>query len=240
MKFNPIYEDEDIIAFNKPSGMLSIPDRYNSELPNLYKEVSPHHGQLFLVHRIDKDTSGLMCFAKHEQSHKYMSQLFENRQIEKYYRALVHGHPLQPSGSITAPIAEHLTHKGRMVVQPKGRASRTDYETVESWKGYALLRLQLHTGRTHQIRVHLQFLGHPIVCDPFYGDGKPLLLSSIKKRYKHSGGLEEEERPLLARLALHASELIFTNEKGQHVHITAPLSKDMEATIKQLNKWASL
>lgn len=236
MKFEIIYEDEDIVVMSKPSGLLSIPDRYNDTIPCLYHEAAKHYGKLFVVHRLDKDTSGLICFAKNEESHKYMSQLFESRDVEKYYLAIVNGRPIKPSGSIIAPIAEHPNWKGRMSVQKKGRFAHTDYEVAQMWNGFSLLKLRIFTGRTHQIRVHMQHLGHSIVGDPFYGNGSKLMLSSIKKKFKLSEK-EEEERPLLDRLALHASQLVFVNGKGQQMDITAPLPKDMTVTIKQLNKW---
>lgn len=238
MKFEIIYEDDDIVALNKPSGLLSIPDRYNDTIPCLYHEVAKKYDKLFVVHRLDKDTSGLIVFAKSEESHKYMSQLFEGRDIEKYYLAIVNGKPFKSSGSIIAPIAEHPVRKGRMSIQKKGRFAHTDYEVLEMWNNFSLLKLRIFTGRTHQIRVHLQHLGNPVVCDPFYGNGGTLLLSSIKKKFK-LGENEEEERPLLSRLALHASELIFIDRMGEKKRIEAPLPKDMSVTLKQLAKWSN-
>lgn len=237
MKFDILYEDNDIVAINKPSGMLSIPDRYNDSIPCLYHEVAKHYDQLFVVHRLDRDTSGIIVFAKNEESHRYMSQLFEGRDVAKYYLALVNGRPFKDSGSIIAPIAEHPTRKGRMSIQKKGRFAHTDYEVQEKWNGFSLLKLRIFTGRTHQIRVHLQHLGNPIVADPFYGDNMPLRLSSIKKKFKLSEK-EEEERPLLSRLALHASQLIFHNARTEKVTIDAPLPKDMAVSVKQLDRWA--
>ncbi|RYZ50700.1 MAG: RluA family pseudouridine synthase [Sphingobacteriales bacterium] len=238
MKFDIIYEDDDIVAVNKPSGLLSIPDRYNDTIPCLYHQMAADYEQLFVVHRLDKDTSGLIVFAKNEESHKYMSQLFEGRFVEKYYLAIVNGKPIKEAGTIIAPIAEHPTRKGRMSVQKKGRFAHTDYELKQSWNGFSLLRLRIFTGRTHQIRVHMQHLGTSIVCDPFYGTGGTLLLSSIKKKFKLAEN-EEEEKPLLKRLALHASELKFTNAKNEPMVIVAPLPKDMSVAIKQLDKWGT-
>nr|WP_232831718.1 RluA family pseudouridine synthase [Taibaiella helva] len=236
MKLDIVYEDDNIVALSKPSGLLSIPDRYNQSIPCLYHEAALKYEQLFVVHRLDKDTSGLIVFAKTEESHRYMSQLFEGRNVEKYYLAIVNGRPIKTSGSIVAPIAEHPNHKGRMSIQKKGRFAHTDYELVETWNGYSLLKLRIHTGRTHQIRVHMQHLGTPVVGDPFYGNGAPLLLSSVKKKFRLAENAEEE-RPLISRLALHASELIFTDMKGKKQDIIAPLPKDMSVSIKQLTKW---
>jgi 23S rRNA pseudouridine955/2504/2580 synthase/23S rRNA pseudouridine1911/1915/1917 synthase len=100
---------------------------------------------------------------------------------------------------------------------------------------YSLLEFDLHTGRMHQIRVHCKYLGHPIACDPLYGDGKPVLLSSVKKKFKLSKK-EEEETPLLNRLALHSFRLSFTNRTGEHVVLEAPLPKDLHAMMQQLDK----
>ncbi|MFT4062050.1 MAG: RluA family pseudouridine synthase [Edaphocola sp.] len=239
MKYDILFEDDNLIAANKPSGLLSIPDRYNAEIPNLFHEVAKNHERLYVVHRLDRDTSGIIIFAKNEAAHKHLSQLFEGREVAKYYQAIVHGRPFKDAGSIKEPIAEHPVHKGRMSVQKKGRFAHTDYEVQATWGNYSLLRLQIHTGRTHQIRVHLQHLGNPVVCDPFYGSPHPILLSSVKKKFKLGKDAELEERPLLSRLGLHAAELRFADMGGKPQTITAPLPKDMTVAVKQLDKWGN-
>ena len=203
-KFEIIYEDERLLAINKPAGMLSIPNRDQSE-KSLKERLQEQFGNIFTVHRLDKDTSGILLFAKNESSHKYYSQLFEERQIEKYYAGIVIGQPQNPKGSIIAPIAEHPTQKGLMTVHRNGKPSHTDYEVLQSSKFYSLLKFHLHTGRTHQIRVHCKNIGHPLACDALYGDGKFVLLSSFKKNYKLSKN-ELEEKPVISRLALHSFE----------------------------------
>ena len=122
-----------------------------------------------------------------------------------------------------------------MIVHRKGKEALTDYKVLESFGIYSLVQFQIHTGRTHQIRVHLKDIGHPIVCDPLYGDGKPVLVSSLKSKFKLSKDVEEE-RPILGRLALHAFQLSFTDMNGEMVAIEAPLPKDMRATLQQLQK----
>ena len=124
-----------------------------------------------------------------------------------------------------------------MVVAKKGKASVTDYKVLEQWPLYSLVEFRIHTGRTHQIRVHMQSIGHPIVCDELYGDGKPFFLSAIKRKYRLSEN-EEAERPLLHRLALHAMRLEFKKEDGTTITAEALLPKDIAACVKQLNKWA--
>jgi 23S rRNA pseudouridine1911/1915/1917 synthase len=236
MTIETLYEDEDLIIVNKPGGLLVIPDRFNAELPALNQQLETKLKQkVWVVHRLDKDTSGVICFAKTEQSHKYMSGLFESHQVEKFYAGLVHGTPSPEQGRIEIPIAEHPVFKGKMAPAKKGKASVTDYRVAEQWPLHSLLQFQIHTGRTHQIRVHMQAIGHPIVCDELYGDGKPFFLSSIKKKYRLSDK-DEAERPLLGRLALHAYKLAFKKADGTEVIAEAELAKDMLACVKQLNK----
>jgi 23S rRNA pseudouridine1911/1915/1917 synthase len=228
-------ETEDYIAINKPTGMLTLPDRHDAELESLRGWMQQKFGQIWVIHRLDKDTSGLILFAKNEDAHKYYSKLFEFREVKKIYKGIVSGRPLQASGSIDAPITDHPAKNGTMVVFKKGKPSLTDYVLEKTWNQFSLLQFDLHTGRTHQIRVHCKHLGHPIVCDPLYGDGKPVLLSSIKKKFKLSK-TEEEERPILNRLGLHAFSLDFVNRQGKPVHLEAPVPKDMEALMRQLEK----
>jgi 23S rRNA pseudouridine955/2504/2580 synthase/23S rRNA pseudouridine1911/1915/1917 synthase len=130
---------------------------------------------------------------------------------------------------------EHPVKKGLMVVNRKGKPSRTDYEVIESFGKYAWLKFRIYTGRTHQIRVHMKNLGHPVVCDELYGDGKPLLLSSLKKKFKLSQK-EEMERPLLGRLALHASRLSLDVSPGKTLRLETSLPKDLKAALQQLRK----
>jgi 23S rRNA pseudouridine1911/1915/1917 synthase len=227
-----IYQDEHFIAINKPSGVLTIPDRMgNISLKNYLQEFC---GEIFTVHRLDKDTSGIVVFAKNETTHKQLSQLFEGREVEKYYQGLVIGKPSETKGTIDTPIMEHPVTKGVMVTNKKGKPSVTDYELLEAFRYFSWLQFQIHTGRTHQIRIHMKSIGHAIVCDGLYGDGKPILLSSLKKKFKLSKD-EEEERPILSRLALHSYRLKFKlNDK--EFDLEAPLPKDLRACLQQLKK----
>ncbi|MBC7552952.1 MAG: RluA family pseudouridine synthase [Taibaiella sp.] len=238
MKLDILYEDDDLIIVNKPAGLLVIPDRFNSELPSLNKLLETQLNQkVWVAHRLDRDTSGVICFAKNEQAHKYLSNLFMERDINKYYAGLVTGIVMPQEGRIENMLAEHPVIGGKMIVAKKGKTAVTDYKVAEQWPLYALMQFQIHTGRTHQIRVHMQSIGHPLVCDELYGDGKPFYVSQIKRRYKQSEK-KEEERPLLSRLALHAYKLEFDKEDGQLISVEAPLPKDMAATVNQLNKWS--
>ncbi len=235
-KLNPeiIFENDSFIAINKPAGLLSIPDREQTQT-SLKDILLAKYGSIYTVHRLDKDTSGIILFAKTEAAHKYFSQLFEERKIEKYYIGLVHGSLAEKKGTLDAPISEHPTQKGLMVVHRKGKPSVTDYEVMEDLKYFSLLQFQLHTGRTHQIRVHCKNMGHPLACDELYGDGKPILLSSLKKKFKLSKH-DEEERPMLNRLALHSGRLKFTDADGTVIDLQAELPKDIRALLQQLRK----
>src|SRR5690348_3204162 len=175
-----IFENEDFIVINKPSGLLSIPDRTQSEV-SLKDLLIDRYGEIFTVHRLDKETSGVILFAKNDQTHKQFSELFEGRDVEKYYVGLVHGKMQNEEGTIDAPIMEHPVKKGRMITNVKGKPSETDYTVIESFRLYSFVRFQIHTGRTHQIRVHMQHTGHSIVCDELYGNDEPLFISSLKR-----------------------------------------------------------
>ena len=230
-----LFENDDFVAVNKPAGFLSIPDREGKD-PSLKGLLKEKYGNIFTVHRLDRGTSGVIVFAKNETTHKYLSKIFEERAVEKIYQGLVQGTLPEKKGSIDLPIMEHPAKLGMMVINKKGKASLTDYEVIEESGLYSLVQFQIHTGRTHQIRVHMQSLGHPIACDELYGDGQPILLSSIKRNFKLSK-YEEQERPLLARMALHSHLLHFQDEHGVFHTLDAPLPKDMRAVLQQLRKW---
>lgn len=229
-----IFENDDFVAINKPSGMLTIPDRAGAEtsLKNLLKQ---RYGNIFTVHRLDRDTSGIVVFAKNEKTHKSLSQAFESRDVQKFYLGLVMGTPAEPSGTIDAGIIEHPVKRGLMAINKKGKTSITDYAILEKFRFYSWLQFQIHTGRTHQIRVHAKHIGNPVVSDLLYGDGKPILLSSIKKRAYNLSKNEEAERPILSRLALHSWKLHFTLNNETY-NLEAPLPKDLKALLQQLRK----
>ena len=230
-----IHENEDLIVINKPPGLLSIPDREAKE-NSLKKILQDKYGQIFTVHRLDRETSGLIVFAKNEELHKHLSKQFENRQTEKIYLGLVLGSLAQKQGLIDAPIAEHPSKKGLMIVHKNGKESLTDYEVLEDFGIFSNVQFRIYTGRTHQIRVHAKNIGHPVACDKLYGDGKPIFLSAFKYKFKLSKN-QEEEKPILNRLALHSYRLGFTDAHGANHEFEAPLPKDFKALLQQLRKW---
>ena len=229
-----VFENDAFIALNKPSGLLSIPDREGKEI-SLKILLKEKYGEIFTVHRLDRGTSGLIVFAKNEATHKHLSQQFEGRQTTKIYVGLVLGSPINKKESIISPIAEHPARNGTMIIHRNGKESLTDYEVLEDFGLYTWVQFQLHSGRTHQIRVHMKDIGHAIVCDELYGDGKPVLISSLKSKFKLSKD-QEEERPILNRLALHSLQLKFIDINGKVVELEAPVPKDLRATLQQLEK----
>jgi len=234
MKLDILVENEWFVVINKPAGMLSIPDRMQTER-SLKDVLIEKYGNIFTVHRLDKETSGIIVFAKDEDSHKQLSQLFEGREVKKFYLGLVNGTLINQSGSIDAAIMEHPAKNGSMVINVKGKPSLTDYEVLEDFRIYSWVQFQIHTGRTHQIRLHTKHLGNSIACDAIYGDGKPVLISALKKRY-NLAKKEEEERPILSRLGLHSYRLQFVFNE-QEFTLEAPLPKDLTALLQQLRKW---
>lgn len=229
-----IFENDDFIVINKPAHLLSIPDRTQSEI-SLKDILIDRYGEIFTVHRLDKETSGVIVFAKNEETHRQLSELFEGRDVKKYYVGLVHGKMQDEEGSIDAPIMEHPSKKGRMITHAKGKPSLTDYEVIESFRLFSFVKFRIYTGRTHQIRVHTQHIGHSIVCDELYGTHEPIYISSLKRNY-HLSKKEEEEKPILSRLALHSSQLKFSLY-GEQYDFEAEIPKDLKAVLQQLRKW---
>jgi 23S rRNA pseudouridine1911/1915/1917 synthase len=230
-----IFENDQWIALNKPHGLLSIPAREGKDI-SLKQMLQEKYGQIFTVHRLDRSTSGVIVFAKDEETHKFLSQAFEDRLVQKFYLGFVNGILSEKKGTIDQPIAENSTKRGVMMIHKRGKPSVTDYEVLEEFGKYSFVRFQIHTGRTHQIRVHMQYLGHPLVCDDLYGDPTPVLISSIKRKFKLSKN-ELQERPIMNRLALHASELRFSDANGNKFQPEAETPKDMRALLQQLRKW---
>lgn len=236
MKPEILFEDGHLLAVNKPSGVLTLPDRFDHALDSLKGILSKRYSDVFTLHRLDRDTSGLILFAKTVESQRYHVRLFEERGVQKTYLGLVTGRPVSQEGTVDHPIAENPWHPGRMVVDRKGKPAVTHYNVLETLGRHSWLSFRIETGRTHQIRVHMRHLGHPIACDPVYGNADPILLSSVKRNFKPSSP-DGVERPLLSRLALHAWRLSFPSMDGGRIDLEAPLPKDLDACLKQLGKW---
>jgi RluA family pseudouridine synthase len=239
--FSVIYEDDHIIAVNKASGISVGGDRWDESkerLDKLVAEIVQPSSKLFTVHRIDRDTSGLVVFAKNEAVHRRLSLAFEGREVKKRYIAIVHGRPPWKETTCDLPLIPNGNKRHMTIIDKyRGKKSLTSFTLLGSAGNYSVLEVFPETGRTHQIRVHAAALNYPVVCDSLYGSGKPVLLSAIKKKWR---GDPLDEKPLLARLGLHAAELFLPtavpegNREG--LAIEAPTPRDMSAALKQMEK----
>ncbi len=233
--FTEIYCDDSIVVLNKASGILIAADRYDQDAPRLDKIASEKYGKLFAVHRIDKDTSGAVVYARTPEAHRTISMAFENRQVDKTYHALVYGRPMWDETVSTLRLMANGDARHRTIISKMGKEAETHFRFIGTCGPYSWIEAKPKTGRTHQIRAHLSKLGFCIVCDPLYsGNQKPVRLSDIKRSWH---GDIYEERPLLSRLALHAWKICLKHPvSGEEMTFTAPYPKDLDATRKQLAK----
>jgi RluA family pseudouridine synthase len=245
-----LFEDEHLLALDKPGGLLTSPDRYDPERPNLMKLL--HAGiagakpwaagrkldYLMNAHRLDLETSGVILLAKNKPMLVRLADMFGSEKPRKQYLALAQGAPAEDRFEINAAIAPHPVKTGLMRVDPKhGKRSRTMVEVMERFSRYTFLKCEPLTGRTHQIRVHLRHVGLPLVGDTLYG-GRPLYLSRLKPGYQSKKS--EPERPLMGRVALHAEALTLPHPAtGEPLTITAPWPKDLTVAIKYLRRYAA-
>lgn len=232
-----LYRDQDLIVLNKPPGVLSIPDRFVPDKPNLLHQLRKELGEVWVVHRLDRETSGVICFALNAKAHRHLSLQFEERRVEKYYWAVVDGLLPDKQGVIDRPIGAHPGISGKMIISAQGKPALTHYRVLAAYQFFSLVEADIRTGRTHQIRVHFESLGHPLVVDELYGKREALNLSEIKRR-NFRLGKNEEERPLFRRLSLHARRLVVESPgSGDRVEVEAPLPKDFRAMLRQMEKW---
>jgi RluA family pseudouridine synthase len=243
-----VFENEHLLALDKPSHLLTSPDRYDPNRPNLMKLLhqdvarnAPWVRQrqityLANAHRLDLETSGIILLAKDKPTLVELANLFGVEKPEKGYVALVHGTPDANKFKVGAKLGPHPVKIGLIRVDEKqGKRAMTHFEVMETFRGYTLLKCIPLTGRTHQIRVHLQNRGLPIVGDTLYG-GQPLLLSKLKSGYRLKPN--RTERPLISRVALHAEHLAL-DLNSQRIEITAPWPKDLTVAVKYLQRYAS-
>ncbi len=234
--YSVIYSDQDIIVLNKKSGLCVAADRYDEEAPRLDLLAQKEFGELFAVHRIDKDTSGIVVYARNAQAHKDLCGQFAGRSVHKIYHCLVRGRPLWQDLNVSLALMPDGDARHRTVVSKShGKPSITDFHFIGSCGPFSWIEASPKTGRTHQIRAHLQANNLSIVADPLYsGNQRGVYLSEIKKRWN---GDAENERPLIDRLALHAWKIQFEHPTTrQTVEFTAPYPRDLEAARKQLAK----
>jgi 23S rRNA pseudouridine1911/1915/1917 synthase len=234
-----IYQDSDILVVNKPSGLSVTKDRshYEELLPTLREQLKlSDKDKLLLVHRLDKETSGVMMLAKNTAAQRLFTNYFSKGGIKKTYLAIISGAVTSEEGTIDAPIGNDKKDPRRMCIDltKKGRKAITNWRLLADFGGAALLAVSPVTGRTHQIRVHLPSAGMPMAIDPLYGNREGLMLSRFKADY-HLGKWQEE-KPLIDRLTLHAYQLELPSEEARPAVFVAKLDKHFAATLKMLAK----
>jgi len=245
-----LFEDADLLALDKPSGLLTSPDRYDANRPNLMRLL--HEGiaaakpwardrqltYLSNAHRLDFETSGIILLAKNKPTLMALASLFGSEKPLKKYVALAWGIPPVPAFEVDAKLAPHPVRIGQMRVEPKdGKKSKTEFEVLEQFSDWCLLRCTPLTGRTHQIRIHLKHAGFPIVGDELYS-GKQLWLSRLKRDFRLKPG--REERPLISRVALHAEELSLVHPAtNETIVIKSEWPKDIRVAVKYLRQYAT-
>ena len=221
-----VFEDEDIIVINKPSGMVVHPapgnesgTLVNALLYHCKGSLSGINGVIRpgIVHRIDKDTSGLLVVAKNDESHVFLSSLLKDHGIKRVYHAIVVGHYKESKGTVNAHIGRHPVDRKKMAVVATGREAITHYEVIEEYPSYTYARFQLETGRTHQIRVHTSYIGHPIIGDEVYGGNKT--------------AFEKNNKALLDGQILHAKILSFPHPRTKE---TVTFESELPSNFKKL------
>jgi len=230
MNLNIVYEDSDILVLNKPAGISVHKINSQDSRPALIDFVLEKYPEIKsvgadplrpgLVHRLDKETSGLIIIAKNQKSFEYFQNLFQSRMVKKTYLALVHGKLKNKKGRIETPLGKIGTKQTVALhgkKELKEREAITDYEVIKEFPNYSLLQVYPQTGRTHQIRIHLKSIGHPLVCDSVYGGKKQLC------------------PPELGRLFLHAQKLEFQHPNGQNMILEADPPEELTNFLKSFN-----
>lgn len=231
-----IYEDDYIIAVNKLAGVLSVPDRYNQEIPNLKKMLAEKYENIFVVHRLDKGTSGIMIYVKDAETHRLFNTMFENQEIEKIYHVVVKGIFTPNEIDIDIPILPSAGRKGLSIPSARGKQSLTKVKVLERFDRATLLECELVTGRSHQIRVHLSTLGFPLYVDPSYGGFEAFLVSDFKKRLNLKKNTLE--KPILERLSMHAYSLQFIHPRtNENIKLATDYHRDFAAMLQILSKY---
>ena len=229
---NIVYEDDSIIVINKPSGMVVHPANGNESgtlvnalLYHCKESLSGINGVIRpgIVHRIDKDTSGLLVVAKTDEAHIFLSSLLKDHGIKRVYHAILAGHLKEECGTVNAPIARHPVDRKKMAVVKGGKEAVTHYTVIAEYPSFTYAKMELETGRTHQIRVHMSHIGHPIIGDTVYGGGKT--------------PFEKANASLLDGQILHAKELSFPHPKTKEImHFECDLPDNFKELLNRLEK----
>ncbi len=234
-----LFDDDDLVAVNKPPGMVVHPAK-GHWAGTLAGALAFHFGELSslgganrpgIIHRLDRDTSGVILIARHDRAHAVLAAQFEQRAVEKEYFAVIRGVPDRDRDVIEQPIGAHPYQREKMAIRRGHTTSRhatTIYEVQERFRGFAALRVLPKTGRTHQIRVHLAHLGYPVLCDRLYAGHAAVTMGQL-------GGPRDDDQVVLDRQALHARRIAFKHPtSGQSIEIVAPLAADIQRLLDTL------
>lgn len=233
-----LHEDEALIALNKPGRLPVIPERWHPDWPCLKSIAAGQLGaRVWVVHRLDAGTSGVVVLAKTAEAHRDLCEQFTHRRVEKIYLAIASGRIEAEEQTVQLPLAPHPKKPGVTIVQAGGKPAATTLRVIERFHGFTLVEARPQTGRQHQIRVHLQAIGHPLLVDHLYAKTGAFFLSAIKPGYRAKAG--EQEQPLIQRLTLHASALRFVHPlRAEFFTLHAPFPKDFGAVLAGLRKYA--
>ena len=239
-----LFDDADLHAIAKPAGLATVSERWNPAAPTVLGELwkrwqrgDPKAPRPHVIHRLDKDTTGVLLFARNRDAQVEVRRQFRERTVRKSYLALALGCPSPEQGAVEIEVVPDPHHPSRMkTVRRGGKACVTEYEVIEVFRDLSLVRLHPLTGRTHQIRVSLQFIGHPCAVDPLYGGREELRVSEWKRDYRSGRG--RAERPIIDRVTLHAERIeIVHPTSGEPLVIESSLPADLTATLRQLRRW---
>lgn len=242
LHYKILHEDEELVVVDKTAGLAVLADRWDDSADHLDDLLNERFApaRVFVVHRIDRDTSGLVIFAKNAEAHRSLSAAFETRRVGKTYILAVHGIPAWKETVCELLLRMDGDRDHRTVIDKSGgKRAVTAFKVLGAYGHVSIIEAKPETGRTHQIRVHAAAIGHPIVADRLYGDGRPLRLSSFKRGWR---GDPWEEKPLIDRLALHAAALDLPPKKAddsERLSFVAALPRDMTAVVRQLEKAAN-
>lgn len=221
-----LYLDEALLVVNKPAGLPTLVDGYQRDAPYLAGQLNEVYGRVWVVHRLDKDTSGVIVFARTAQAHRELNNQFEQRQASKVYHALVIGQPEWDEKAVDLPLRPNGDRRHRTVIDPqRGKQASTALRILERFEGYALVEATPRTGRTHQIRAHLAAVGHPLIADELYrGPGRVEPGATVNPT-------------VIDRLGLHARSLALIHPlSGQPQHFEAPYPQDFAGALEKLRQ----
>jgi tRNA pseudouridine32 synthase/23S rRNA pseudouridine746 synthase len=216
-----LYIDDVLLAIDKPAGLLSLPDGYHPEAPHVCSLLEPHFGRVWIVHRLDRDTSGVLLLARSAEAHRALNTQFDQRQVKKIYHALVNGSPDWKAKTVDLPLRIDVGHKHRTAIDSvRGKPAVTHLRVLERFAGCTLIEAMPETGRTHQIRAHLAALGHPLAADELYGNNPT-----------------GDAPPVMPRLGLHARRLTLEHPVMHSTqHFDAPYPEDFTKALELLRQ----